>query len=264
LIWIKPIPMNLSNKSNPLLQVEDLDVTFVDEKGSLQALREIKFSIEREQFICVVGPSGSGKSTLIRVLAGLLQPTTGEVILEGNKLTRPRQGVGIVFQKANLMPWRSVSRNIALPLEIQKIPSSEIGKRTEELIDLVGLTGFGDWLPRDLSGGMLQRVAIARSLIQDPELLLLDEPFGALDALTREKMGAELLRIWRARKKTVIMITHDIQEAVFLADRVLAISPQPGNIRLDLQIDLDRPRKEEDRFSSSFVKLTQQLREAIK
>lgn len=256
--------MNSANKSTPLLQVKDLDVTFVDEKGSLQALREINFSIEREQFICVVGPSGSGKSTLIRVLAGLLQPTSGEVILEGIKLTRPRQGVGIVFQKANLMPWRSVSRNIALPLEIQNYPAPEIEERTQELINLVGLTGFEDWLPRDLSGGMLQRVAIARSLIQDPELLLLDEPFGALDALTREKMGTELLRIWRARKKTVIMITHDIPEAVFLADRVLAISPQPGNIRLDLQVNLDRPRKEEDRFSPGFVKITKQLREAIK
>ncbi|NQS91634.1 MAG: ABC transporter ATP-binding protein, partial [Chloroflexi bacterium] len=126
-----------------------------------------------------------------------------------------------------------------------------------------GLTGFEDWLPRDLSGGMLQRVTIARSLIQDPDLLLLDEPFGALDALTREKMGAELLRIWRARKKTVIMITHDISEAVYLADRVLAISPQPGNLKLDLKIHLARPRREDDRFSPDFVNLTKQLRQAI-
>jgi NitT/TauT family transport system ATP-binding protein len=162
------------------------------------------------------------------------------------------------------MPWRSVNRNIALPLEIQNIPPEEIQARTQELIDLVGLTGFEDWLPRDLSGGMLQRVAIARSLIQDPELLLLDEPFGALDALTREKMGTELLRIWRARKKTVIMITHDITEAVYLADRVLAISPQPGNIRLDLKIGLNRPRQESDRFSSEFANYNQILREAIR
>ena len=253
-----------ANKSDPILEVKDLDVTFIDAKGSLQALRDINFSVTREQFICVVGPSGSGKSTLIRVLAGLLQPTSGEVILDGDKLLNPRPGVGIVFQKANLMPWRSVSRNISLPLEIQNSPNNEIQTLTQELIDLVGLTGFEDWLPRDLSGGMLQRVAIARSLIQDPELLLLDEPFGALDALTREKMGTELLRIWRARKKTVIMITHDIPEAVYLADRVLAISPQPGNIRLDLKIDLNRPRQESDRFSSEFVSFTQQLREAIK
>jgi len=256
--------MNSPNKSNPLLQVKDLGVTFVDEKGSLQALKDVNFSVEREQFICVVGPSGSGKSTLVRVLAGLLLPTSGEVILDGSRITKPRRGVGIVFQKANLMPWRSVIRNITLPLEIQYSSPERATKRAQELIDLVGLTGFEDWLPRDLSGGMLQRVSIARSLVQDPELLLLDEPFGALDALTREKMGTELLRIWRARKKTVIMITHDISEAVFLADRVFAISPQPGNIRLDLKVNLDRPRKDSDRFSSGFVSLTQQLREAIR
>jgi len=254
----------ISANNSPLLEVKKLEVTFTDEKGSLQALNQINFSIDREQFICVVGPSGSGKSTLIRVLAGLLSPTDGEVFLDGTSLTEPRQGVGIVFQKANLMPWRSVLRNITLPLETHHTPQAEADTRAAALIELVGLKGFEDWLPHDLSGGMLQRVAIARSLIQDPDLLLLDEPFGALDALTREKMGTELLRVWRVRKKTVIMITHDISEAVFLADRVLAISPQPGNIRLDLEINLERPRREDDRFSPDFVVYTQQLREAIK
>ena len=253
--------MNSANKY--LLEVKDLGVTFTDGKGILQALNEISFSVDREQFVCVVGPSGSGKSTLIRVLAGLLKPTTGEVLLDGSRVIKPRRGVGIVFQKANLMPWRSVLKNITLPLEINQVPLREAEDRARELINLVGLDGFEDWLPQDLSGGMLQRVAIARSLIQNPDLLLLDEPFGALDALTREKMGAELLRIWRVTKKTVIMITHDISEAVFLADRVLAISPQPGNIRLDLSIDLKRPRREEDRFSADFVNFMQQLRQAI-
>ena len=258
-----PTQMNSANNQQPLLEVNKLGVTFTDEKGSLNAIKEISFSVDKEQFICVVGPSGSGKSTLIRVLAGLLQPSMGEAKLDGSQISQPRQGVGIVFQKANLMPWRSVLRNITLPLEIQNIPDNEAQVRARELINLVGLDGFEEWLPHDLSGGMLQRVAIARSLVSDPELLLLDEPFGALDALTREKMGAELLRIWRARKKTVIMITHDISEAVFLADRVLAISPQPGNIRLNLPIKLSRPRKEEDRFTPQFVDYTQQLRKAI-
>lgn len=259
---MKPIPMNSAN-NRPLLEVKDLGVTFTDDKGSLHALDQINFSVDREQFICVVGPSGSGKSTLIRVLAGLLPPTKGEVLLDGTPITAPRQGVGIVFQKANLMPWRSVMRNITLPLEISRVPQDEAVKQAKELIELVGLAGFEDWLPHDLSGGMLQRVAIARSLIQDPDILLLDEPFGALDALTREKMGVELLRVWRARKKTVIMITHDISEAVYLADRVLAISPQPGRIKLDLEIGLKRPRREEDRFTPEFVAQTQQLRQAI-
>jgi NitT/TauT family transport system ATP-binding protein len=254
--------MNSSN--NHLLSVQDLSVTFADEKGSLLALKQISFTIDCEQFVCVVGPSGSGKSTLIRVLAGLLPPTSGQVTLDGIPVTEPRLGVGIVFQKANLMPWRTVLGNITLPLEIAHVPAQETDRQARALIDLVGLSGFEDWLPRDLSGGMMQRVAIARSLIQDPDLLLLDEPFGALDALTREKMGTELLRIWRATKKTVIMITHDISEAVFLADRVLAISPHPGRLRLDLPVPLERPRGEEDRFKPVFIEATQKLREAIK
>ena len=154
--------MNSVNNQQPLLEVKKLGVTFTDEKGSLQAINEISFSVEREQFICVVGPSGSGKSTLIRILSGLLAPTTGAVFLDGSEIKKPRQGVGIVFQKANLMPWRSVLRNITLPLEIKSVPIKEAETKARELIELVGLQGFEDWLPQDLSGGMLQRVAIAR------------------------------------------------------------------------------------------------------
>lgn len=256
-------PMNSSSEPAPILQVEQLGVTFCDQKGSLRALEGFTFSVAPEQFICIVGPSGSGKSTLIRVLAGLLPPSTGRVLLYGTPLVKPRRGVGIVFQKANLMPWRTVIENITLPLEILSVPAEEAAQKAMDLVELVGLQGFEHWLPCDLSGGMLQRVAIARSLIHKPDVLLLDEPFGALDALTREKMGTELLRIWQARKKTVIMITHNISEAVFLADRVLAISPQPGRLRLDLEIDLPRPRQEEDRYSSQFISYTQRLRKAI-
>ncbi|MDZ7844868.1 MAG: ABC transporter ATP-binding protein [Anaerolineales bacterium] len=256
--------MTLSNNNQPILSVSDLSVTYTDEKGSLQALQQINFAVDPEQFICIVGPSGSGKSTLLKILAGLLIPTQGQVVLNGKRLQGPRKGVGVVFQKTNLMPWRTVIENITLPLEVRKVSREQAETKARELIDLVGLSGFEDWLPRDLSGGMEQRVAIARSLIHDPKLMLLDEPFGALDALTREKMAAELLRIWRARKKTVMMVTHDIPEAVYLADRVLAFSPQPGNLRLDLEIDLPRPRQEEDRYTRKFVAYTQKLREAIR
>jgi len=175
--------------------------------------------------------------------------------------------LGMVFQDANLMPWRTVLDNILLPLELDRasnLSRNEMEDRSQELIDLVGLSGFQDWLPRELSGGMAQRVAIARSLVHDPKLLLLDEPFGSLDALTRERMGDELLRIWRARKKTVVMVTHDIAEAVFLADRVLAFSPQPGRLRMDLLVNLPRPREEGVRYSTRFIEFTHQLRDAIR
>ncbi len=253
-----------SSKTSPILEIQNLNLAFLDGGGPLQALEDISFTIQPQQFVCIVGPSGSGKSTLLRILGGLLSPTSGKVIFNGSQLKGPRPGVGMVFQDANLMPWRTVEENIALPLEVQGLPRGEILSRTGGMVDLVGLGGFEGWLPRDLSGGMAQRVAIARALIHDPDLLLLDEPFGALDALTRERMGAELLRIWRARRKTVIMVTHDISEAIFLADRVLAISPQPGQIRLNLDVTLSRPRKDNDRYSAEFVALTHQLRDALK
>ncbi|MFO8036293.1 MAG: ABC transporter ATP-binding protein [Anaerolineales bacterium] len=259
--------MNLSNEDPPIVAVKDLSLAFTDGKVPLEALKGIDFEVAPEQFVCIIGPSGSGKSTLLRILAGLLSPTCGEVMIEGKKVEGTVEGIGMVFQDANLMPWRTVLENILLPLEIDRnclLSKEEKEQRAEELIDLVGLTGFRDWLPRDLSGGMAQRVAIARSLIHDPKLLLLDEPFGSLDALTRERMGGELLRIWRAQKKTVVMVTHDIAEAVFLGDRVLAFSPQPGRLRVDLNVDLPRPREEGERYSSRFIELTHQLRDAIR
>jgi NitT/TauT family transport system ATP-binding protein len=168
-----------------------------------------------------------------------------------------------VFQKANLMPWRTVLENITLPLEIQGQPRPAVLERACELVELVGLQGFEDSLPRDLSGGMAQRVAIARALVHDPDLLLLDEPFGALDALTRERMGAELLRIWQTRRKTVVMVTHSISESLLLADRVLVLTPRPGHVRLDLKVDLPRPRDEEVTYTPEFAALSRRLRAAI-
>jgi NitT/TauT family transport system ATP-binding protein len=247
----------------PILQVRHLSIIFPDANGGLKALDDISFSVDAEQFVCVLGPSGCGKTTLLRLLAGLLSPTHGEVIFGGSSLTNPRHGVGMVFQKANLMPWRTVLENILLPLEIQHVARQEAMEKAQALVELVGLAGFEDSLPRDLSGGMAQRVAIARALIHEPDLLLLDEPFGSLDALTRERMGSELTRIWQARRKTVIMVTHSISESLFLADRVLVLSPRPGKLCLDLIVDLPRPRVDDIRYTPRFSDLARQVRLAI-
>lgn len=248
---------------DPILLVRNLSMTFPNNNGGLEALENVSFSVYPQEFVCLLGPSGSGKSTLLRILAGLLGPTEGEVIFEDAPLSRTRQGVGLVFQSANLMPWRSVLENIALPLELQHIPQTQSLPKAQEMIELVGLRGFENALPRDLSGGMAQRVSIARALIQDPELLLLDEPFGSLDALTRERMRVELLRIWEVRRKTVVMVTHSINEALFLADRVLVLTPRPGRLRLDLRVHLPRPRVEEMVYTPEFGELARQLRVAI-
>lgn len=246
-----------------ILDVRELSLTFSDSNGGLHVLDRLSFSVQPEEFVCVLGPSGSGKSTLLRVLAGLLEPTQGEVLYAREKSTASEVRIGFVFQKANLMPWRTVLENITLPLEIQKSDLKNARTQAQELVELVGLQGFEQALPRDLSGGMAQRVAIARSLIHDPQVLLLDEPFGALDALTRERMGNELLRIWQARRKTVVMVTHAIPEALFLADRVLVLSPRPGHLRLDLPVELPRPRLDEMRYTPVFGKLAQRLRAAL-
>ena len=247
----------------PILVINHVSTIFPDGNGGLQALEDISFTVYPEQFICVLGPSGCGKTTLLRALAGLLPPTQGEILFENAALRAPRRGVGMVFQKANLMPWRTVLENILLPLEIQRLPHQEALEKAHALVELVGLTGFEASLPRDLSGGMAQRVAIARALIHEPDLLLLDEPFGSLDALTRERMGSELTRIWQARRKTVVMVTHSINESLFLADRVLVLSSRPGRLRLDLTVDLPRPRVDDIRYSAAFSELARRVRAAI-
>jgi NitT/TauT family transport system ATP-binding protein len=244
--------------SAPILTVQDLSVTFPDPNGCLEVLDTVSFTIRPREFVCVLGPSGSGKSTLLRILAGLLAPTSGAFTFAGGK---PK--IGMVFQQSNLMPWRTALENITLPLEILNIPAEEAHARAQVLIDLVGLQGFEASWPRDLSGGMAQRVAIARALIHDPDILLLDEPFGSLDALTRERMWTELSRIWQQRQKTVLMVTHSISESLFLADRVLVLTQRPGRIKLDLGVDLPRPRVDEMRYTAHFGKLARRLKEAI-
>ena len=244
----------------PAICVQHLGVTFHDKNGTTEALREVFFNVASQQFVCVLGPSGSGKTTLLRVLAGLLSPSVGMVRFGGHS---QQASVGLVFQQANLMPWRCVKENIALPLELRGEEQSQTAQKVSEMIALVGLEEFAHAWPAALSGGMAQRVAIARALVQDPDLLLLDEPFGSLDALTRERMGAELLHIWQARRKTVIMVTHSISEALLLSDRVLVLTQRPGSISLDLAVDLPRPRREEVRYSPAFIELSRQLHAAI-
>ncbi|HEY5269128.1 MAG TPA: ABC transporter ATP-binding protein [Anaerolineales bacterium] len=244
--------------TDSILTVHDLSITFPDPSGGLDALDTVSFTVQPREFVCVLGPSGSGKSTLLRILAGLLEPTSGSYTFTGGK---PK--IGMVFQQSNLMPWRTTLENITLPLELQGVPADEARARAQELIDLVGLQGFESSWPRDLSGGMAQRVAIARALVHDPDILLLDEPFGSLDALTRERMWTELSRIWQRRQKTVLMVTHSISESLFLADRVLVLTQRPGKIKLDLGVDLPRPRADEMRYTAHFGELARRLKEAI-
>ena len=243
--------------SPPILTVRDLSAVFPDNNGGLHALERVSFEVCPREFVAVIGPSGSGKTTLLRILAGILQPTEGEVNFGHHQ--QPR--IGMVFQHANLMPWRTVLENIMLPLELSG--GTDAASRARELIELVGLQGFESNWPRELSGGMAQRVAIARALIHDPDLLLLDEPFGSLDALTRERMWTELSRIWQVRKKTVLMVTHSIGEALFLADRVLVLTARPGRVKLDLKVDLPRPRADDIRYTAAFGRLARKLKESI-
>jgi NitT/TauT family transport system ATP-binding protein len=245
--------------TQPILTIDDLSAVFPDENGGLHALNGVSFQVCPQEFVCLLGPSGSGKSTLLRLVAGLLTPTTGTIDFAGGQ--QPR--IGMVFQQANLMPWRTVLQNITLPLELQGVDSSAARAQAQELVDLIGLQGFESSWPRELSGGMAQRVAIARALIHDPDLLLLDEPFGSLDNLTRERMWTELSRIWQARQKTVLMVTHSIGEALFLADRVLVMTQRPGRIKLDLEVDLPRPREDDMRYTPRFGELAHKLKEAI-
>jgi NitT/TauT family transport system ATP-binding protein len=245
------------------LRADHVGHVYDDQHGQVDALDNITFEIKPGEFVCIVGPSGSGKSTLLRILAGLIQPQQGRVWLDGQLVSAPRPSIGIVFQKANLMPWRSVRDNVGLPLEMEHVSTAEINERAQALIDLVGLDGFEASYPSGLSGGMEQRVAIARALIHNPSVLLLDEPFGSLDALTRERMSLELTRIWSTRQTTVVMVTHSIQEAVFLSDRVLVLTDRPGRIAADIAINLPRPRDLMLLQEEHFAELAGKVRQAI-
>ncbi|HOE34362.1 MAG: ABC transporter ATP-binding protein [Chloroflexi bacterium] len=243
------------------LEVRGLTISFVESDGSLDVLDDLSFQVEKNSFVCLIGPSGGGKSTLLRAIGGLLAPTSGQIIFP--QQSHSQSLTGMVFQKPNLMPWRTLFDNISLPLQLAGKNQAEIQQSTREMIDLVGLRGFENHYPHELSGGMAQRVAIARSLVHDPEILLLDEPFGQLDALTRERMGEELLRIWGSKRKTILMVTHSISEAIYLADRVIVLTSRPAKISLDLPVPLERPRRQEMRYSPEFSELSRILHQQL-
>jgi NitT/TauT family transport system ATP-binding protein len=246
------------------VEVRGLSHSFIDDDSTLEVLDDLSLEIGAGEFVSVVGPSGCGKSTLLRILGGLLEPSQGEVLVDGE---RPRQAqkdrrIGYVFQEPALLPWRSVRRNVELPLEV--VDGSAAGSKTPALLELVGLSEFAGYQPRHLSGGMRQRVAIARALALDPALLLMDEPFGALDEITREEMRLELQRIWGRERKTVVFVTHSIREAVLLSDRVIVLSSRPGRIVAESPINLPRPRDESTERDPQFLELLASLREALR
>jgi NitT/TauT family transport system ATP-binding protein len=248
----------------PLVSLQGVSRTFVTRSGTdVVALRDVTLDIRRDQFVTVVGPSGCGKTTLMKLVGGITPPTHGTVKLAGEVLLRPSRKVGMVFQRPVLLPWRTVLENVLFPLEMLGWSTDDRKDEAHRLIDLVGLTGFENALPSELSGGMQQRVSICRALIYEPELLLMDEPFGALDAMTREDLSFELLRIWDEKRKTVVFVTHSIAEAVLLADRVIVMTARPGKVVMDVPITLPRPRTPETEFSPAFQDFAKTIRAAV-
>ncbi len=236
------------------------------DSGPVEALRDITLSVGQGELCALVGPSGCGKSTLLRLVAGLRGATTGRVSVAGRPVTRPLSEVGMVFQAPVLLKWRRVLDNVLLPAELAGREPRQYERRARDLLALVGLDGFADKLPRELSGGMQQRAALCRALLLDPPLLLMDEPFGALDAMTRDEMNVELLRVWgegSRERKTVVFVTHSIPEAVFLADRVVVMTPRPGRVARIVSVDLARPRTVETRGSPAFGRLSLEIHEAL-
>lgn len=250
----------------PEIQIENVSMFYKDNKGQdVHALNNVSIDIQKGEFVSLLGPSGCGKTTLLRIIADLLEPSLGAVSVCGQtpKETRLQQKYGIVFQSPVLYDWRTVKNNIRLPLEMMKINKSEQNNRIEKQLELVGLTNFANHYPYQLSGGMQQRVGIARALAIQPEILLMDEPFSALDEFTREKLNEDLLHIWSKTNKTVIFVTHNITESVFLSDRVCVLSPHPGRLSAIVDIDLPRPRTSAMRETPEFFSLVSKIRNSF-
>ena len=243
-----------------LIQAKEVTKVYQTKDGLVESLKPLTFSIQAGEFVSVVGPSGCGKSTLLKMVAGLLPITSGTLTLDGQPIDGPQKDVGIVFQSAVLLAWRTVFENIMLQAEMRHMPQAEATAKAMKLIEMAGLKGFEGKYPRQLSGGMQQRASICRALLHDPPLLLMDEPFGALDAMTREKMNLELQRIWMESQKTVLLITHSIPEAIFLSDRVIVMSERPGTIAAIYDIDLPRPRNLDVMGSPEFASYAKSIR----
>jgi NitT/TauT family transport system ATP-binding protein len=246
------------------IQISGVYKTYQTRTGHTVALQQVDLAIRQNEFVTLVGPSGCGKSTLLKIIDLLIPPSRGTVLFDGRPLAAPSRDVGIVFQEPVLLPWRGILDNVMLPAEILGLDLAQARRRAMDLLSLVGLAGFEQRYPKELSGGMQQRAAICRSLVHDPSILLMDEPFAALDAMTREELGFELLKIWNVYKKTVVFVTHQISEAILLADRVVAMSPRPGRIEKVLEVNLPRPRRLDMQFSPEFKRYSDEIRMLIR
>jgi NitT/TauT family transport system ATP-binding protein len=250
--------------TDAIIELNNISKIFTTMRGdSVVALSNASLAMRRGEFVTIVGPSGCGKSTLINIVSGLTQPTTGEVIIDGHRGPTQSISIGIVFQEPTLLLWRTVLQNVLLPVEIKKLPVSAYEKRARQLLEGLGLKGFEGAYPHELSGGMQQRAAIARALITDPAILLMDEPFSALDAFTRERLNVELLKLWHGSGKTILFVTHNIGEAVFLADRIIVMAPRPGRVVEDIEIIIAQPRNLDVMTSSAYISYVAKIRRLL-
>ena len=241
------------------ITIDNVSKTYTTRNGPIRALDTVNLGIEKNEFVSIVGPSGCGKSTLMMLLSGLVPYSTGQITIGGKRVTDPYTDIGIVFQQDVLLEWRTILQNVLIQAELRRLDRKKLGERARYLLELVGLSGFENMYPHELSGGMRQRASICRALLHSPPLLLMDEPFGALDALTRDQLNVDLLRFWRESPTTVLFITHSVSEAVFLSDRVVIMSPRPGRIEEVVKVDLPRPRRLAMRETPQFQEYSRRI-----